>query len=260
MPQDISYQVCVKLGLKISGEEEKRLTKRYTDNPEAFQLYLQGKYHQDKYTEEGILTAKKFFQRALDKDPNFAPAYVGLGDCCILLGALYEGPLKTYEDARKHYQRAELLDKAAPGLPTWRAPIYMFLDWDWQGAEKVFETEHLDLDPFHAFYLASQGKADAALKVMQEYGDMDALAPAQRNELAMAYNWGGTTIRLSTAPKKRLNSTRIFHLLTRNSASPMSKRSSLTKPLSPCSRHPSAHGRIPASKAFWDTHTPGQGT
>jgi tetratricopeptide (TPR) repeat protein len=152
-----------------------------------------------------IKTGIKYFESALDKDRDYAPALVGLGDSYILLGALYLGPKKTFEKARDYYLKAENIDPAAPRLPTWRAPIYMFHDYDWRRAEKVFETEHLDLDPFHAFYLASQGKADAALKVMQEYGDIGPLPPAQRYELAAAYNWAGQHDTAIECAKKALD-------------------------------------------------------
>src|SRR5262249_11110308 len=188
----IARDVAARLRLQLTGEEDQRLTKRWTKNSEAYLLYLEGRHHEGKFTEEEISTAKTYFQRALEKDINYAPAHVGLGDCCLLLGALHLGPKVTFQEARQHYLRAEGIDKAAPGLAQWRAVIYMLHDWDWRGAENVFETEPIDfLDPFHAFYLASQGKADEALKVMKEYGNLGALPPAQRNELAMAYNWAG---------------------------------------------------------------------
>jgi serine/threonine-protein kinase len=188
---EIARNVVAELRLQLTGEEEQRLTKRYTKNQEAYHLYLEGKYHHGKFTEEDILTGMKYFHRALDKDKNYAVAYVGLGDCCVTLGALYRGPKETYEKARQYYLDAEKIDSSAPGLAGWPAIIYMFRDWNWPAAEQEFHTYHLDLDPFPAFYQASQGRADEALKVMKEYGDIGALPPAQRNELAMAYNWAG---------------------------------------------------------------------
>src|SRR5439155_11307022 len=74
----ISQKVADALALRLSGEEKQRLTRRYTDNVEAYQLYLTGSYHLDKLIPPEIRTAIGFFQQAIGKDPNYALAYFGL--------------------------------------------------------------------------------------------------------------------------------------------------------------------------------------
>jgi serine/threonine protein kinase len=93
MPEEISHQVCVKLGLQLSGEEQKRVSKRYTDNPEAFQLYVQGRRFLDKRTEQGIKRAIACFEEAIKKDQAYALAYSGLADSYLLL-VIYSSALQ----------------------------------------------------------------------------------------------------------------------------------------------------------------------
>jgi serine/threonine protein kinase/TolB-like protein len=75
MQRDIAGQIANNLRLKISGEEHNRMMKHYTENPEAYQLYLKGKFYWNKRTEESLKEAAEFYQQALEKDPNYALAY-----------------------------------------------------------------------------------------------------------------------------------------------------------------------------------------
>src|SRR5262249_26455632 len=77
---EIVKQICAKLGVRLSGEEAKRRDKRYTENAEAFNLYLKGRYFQSSRTEEGLNKSIESFEQAIAKDPKFALAYAGLAD------------------------------------------------------------------------------------------------------------------------------------------------------------------------------------
>ncbi len=78
----ISQKVADALALRLSGEEEERLTKRYTENVEAYQLYLTGRYHLNKLTPPDITKSIGFFKQAIELDPSYALAYVGLAEAC----------------------------------------------------------------------------------------------------------------------------------------------------------------------------------
>src|SRR5262249_28670998 len=84
--EEISRAITEKLRLRLSGEEKQRLTRHHTENPEAFQAYLVGRYHWNKRTDEELKTAIGHFEEALKKDPGYAPAYAGLADCYAVLG------------------------------------------------------------------------------------------------------------------------------------------------------------------------------
>ncbi|MDQ2920851.1 MAG: serine/threonine-protein kinase, partial [Acidobacteriota bacterium] len=81
---EISREISEKLRLRLTGEEQKRLTKGYTENAEAYQLYLKGRYYWNKRTEDGYKKGIEQFLRAIEKDPTYALAYTGLADCYIL--------------------------------------------------------------------------------------------------------------------------------------------------------------------------------
>src|SRR5881227_320291 len=83
--QALVREVTEKLRLKLTGEQQQRLTQRDTTNPEAYQFYLRGRYYWNKRTAENLKKAIEQFQQAADKDPNYALAYVGLADCYLLL-------------------------------------------------------------------------------------------------------------------------------------------------------------------------------
>ena len=83
---EISNEISGKLRLQLSRAQKKRLTRRHTEDPEAYRVYLKGRHHWNRWTEEGFYKAIEYFQQAIDKDPAYALAYAGLADCYVLLG------------------------------------------------------------------------------------------------------------------------------------------------------------------------------
>ena len=78
---DIAKEMTTALRMRLTGEDEKRMAKSYTANPEAYQDYLKGRFWWNKRTEEGLNKGIEYFQQAIEKDPNYALAYSGLADC-----------------------------------------------------------------------------------------------------------------------------------------------------------------------------------
>ena len=83
---EISNEISGKLRLKLSRAERKRLTRHHTQNAEAYGLYLMGRHHWNRWSEEGFYKAIEYFQQAVEKDPSYALAYTGLADSYVLLG------------------------------------------------------------------------------------------------------------------------------------------------------------------------------
>jgi TolB-like protein len=83
--QDISREITDKLRLRLTGDEQKQITRRDTTNAEAYQSYLRGRYHWNKRRGDELKKAIEEFQQAIDRDPNYALAYAGLADCYMLL-------------------------------------------------------------------------------------------------------------------------------------------------------------------------------
>jgi serine/threonine protein kinase/Tfp pilus assembly protein PilF len=195
LQDQIARDVAAKLRLQLTGEEEQRLAKRYTEDPEAYIFYCEGKYHWNKFTEEGLKTGIEYFERAVKKDPNYALGYVGLAHCYILSGSLYRGPRETFPEARKNLTNALAIDDTLSDAHTVLGLIYMFHDWDWPAAERELK-QAVAPDPSSAtalsrygFYLAAMGRPSEALVYPQRNIDLDPQAARTRNELAMCLNW-----------------------------------------------------------------------
>jgi TolB-like protein/Flp pilus assembly protein TadD len=170
--EDIAREVTDKLRLRLRSEEEKRLTGHFTENPEAYQLYLKGRYYWNKRTPDGIQKAIEYFQAAIVKDPRYALAYAGLADCYHVPA----NPLPPREKmplAKVATMKALQLDDSLVEAHTSMARVLYVYDWDWPAAEKEFKRA-IELNPRYAQahqwyggYLSATGRfreADAEKK------------------------------------------------------------------------------------------------
>ncbi len=136
----IAKEITEKLELKLSGDQKKRLTKRYTDNTEAYQLYLQGRYFWNQRTSEGIKKGIHYLQQAIDIDPNYALAFAGLADCYIMAGFYdYLPPADAFPQAKTAALKALEIDDALAEAHISLAAIRTFYEWDWLDAERDFK-------------------------------------------------------------------------------------------------------------------------
>ena len=147
--EEISTVISQRLQLQLSGEQKQRLARRYTQNVEAYQLYLKGRYYWNKKTPDGFNKGIEYFQKAIELDPNFAPAYAGLATCYTNLGnynfALV-APREVWAKAKAAAAKAiEIDDTLAAGHAALAIVSYQW-EWDWPNAEKEFQRA-LALDP-----------------------------------------------------------------------------------------------------------------
>jgi TolB-like protein/DNA-binding winged helix-turn-helix (wHTH) protein/Tfp pilus assembly protein PilF len=146
--EDIAREVTDRLRLRLAGDEEKRLTAHVTQNAEAYEFYLKGRYHWNKRTPDGIQKAIESFQQAIEKDPNYALAYAGLADCYHVPA----NPLPPREKmplARAAATKALQLDDTLVEAHTTLARVFFAYDWDWPAAEKEFKRA-IELNPRYA--------------------------------------------------------------------------------------------------------------
>jgi DNA-binding winged helix-turn-helix (wHTH) protein/tetratricopeptide (TPR) repeat protein len=171
----ISAKVAQALALKVSGEEQKRLTKRHTNNAEAYQLYLKGRYFWNKRTEEGFNQGITQFQLAVAKDSTYALAYAGLADSYIGLTFYNFGaPHETMPKAKEAAMNALSIDSALAEAHTSLAHVLMNYDWNWPEAEKEFKLS-IQLNPDYAtahqwyaiHYLTATDQMESALEEMK---------------------------------------------------------------------------------------------
>ncbi len=188
----ISEQVTRVLKLKLSGEEKKQLTKRYTESVKAYQAYLRGRYFWDKRTEEGMVKSISYFEEAIETDPAYAQAYSGLADAHLLLGAYRaRPPRETFPKAKAAAVTALEIDDQLAEAHSSLAYVKACYDWDWSGAEEEFRRA-LELNPNYAIahiwysdYLSAVGRFDEALAEVERALELDSLSLISNLNLAL---------------------------------------------------------------------------
>jgi TolB-like protein/Flp pilus assembly protein TadD len=191
--QALVREVTEKLRLKLTGEQQQRLTQRDTTNPEAYQFYLRGRYYWNKRTAENLKKAIEQFQQAADKDPNYALAYVGLADCSLLLEDYAGTPAsETFPKAKAFAQRALQLDSSLAEAHTSLAYVYTNL-WQWEQAEEEFKRS-IKLNPnystahhWYSIYLLDLGRNDEAMAEIKRAHELDPLSLIIGTTLTYAY-------------------------------------------------------------------------
>ena len=180
---EISKEISSNLRLTLTGKQQEQLNKIYTKNMEAYQLYLKGRYYLNMRTQDGFNKAIENFQKAIQKDPEFALAYSGLSDAYALLSNW--GFLPSTEG----YPKAKAADLKALELDDSLAEAYNSLgsiqssyDWNWQEAEKSFRRA-ISINPnladahhWYSFYLSTTGRHEEAILEMQEALQLDPLS------------------------------------------------------------------------------------
>ncbi len=146
------------------------LVKRYTQDPDAYNLYLEGRFNWNKRTESGLKRAIELYEAAIARDPNFALAYAGIADAYSLLGCLsFAPPHEVYPKAKEAAQKAlELDDALAKGYVALAFIKYNY-DWDWMGAEIDFNWA-IRLNPNYATAYQYYGSLLMSLARFEEAG------------------------------------------------------------------------------------------
>ncbi|HKG47377.1 MAG TPA: protein kinase [Pyrinomonadaceae bacterium] len=181
---EVSRKISQSLCLRLSGEDEEKLAKRYTNDAEAYQLYLKGRYFWDKRNEEGFRNGIDYFRRAEEKDPTFALAFSGLADSYALLCDIgVVRPVDEMPKAKAAAQKAVDADPTLAEAYTSRAFVRLAYDWDWLGAQSDFQ-QALKLNPkyptahqWYASYLMQMGKFSLAKAEIEEAHKLDPLSP-----------------------------------------------------------------------------------
>jgi len=177
---EISLAIVDKLKLKLLKEEKANLLKRYTDNLEAYQLYLKGRYFWNKRFEIGLKKGLEYFQQAIERDPGYTLAFSGLTDCYNLLSWYGNFPQKeSYQKAKEAALKALEIDDMLSEAHTSMAFSKMLSDWDWASAEKEFKRA-IELNPkystahhWYAFYLFFRARFDEAIAEMEKALELD---------------------------------------------------------------------------------------
>ena len=188
---EISLAIVDKLKVRLLGEDQARLAKRYTDNFEVYDLYLKGRYYLNKLTEEGIKKSLDCFQQAIQKDPRYALAYGGVAGVYFVLAVVEQLPSsETMPRAKSELLKALELDDSLAEVHAWLGELYLQHEWDWTSAERELKRA-IELKPnspeghqFYADYLISTGSMEEALAEVERARVLDPLSTIPNTMLA----------------------------------------------------------------------------
>ncbi|MEO5858279.1 MAG: hypothetical protein ABIR33_04945 [Pyrinomonadaceae bacterium] len=172
--REIAAAITQKLQLKLSGNE-KAIAKKYTNNNEAYQLWMKGRFHFAKRTKADLFKSIEIFEQAVKLDPGFALAYVGIAESYTVIPSFpYDSPANCIQKAKAAAAKALELDPELAEAHTVSAMIAATYDWDWARAEAGFKRA-LELDPnvsithyrYAWTYLSPMGRHDEAIAEMK---------------------------------------------------------------------------------------------
>ncbi len=180
---EISSEISGKLRLQLTRAEKKRLTRHDTENAEAYRLYLKGRHHWNRWTEEGFNKAIEYFQQAVEKDPSYALAYTGLADSYVLLGwNSYLPPKEVFPKGKVAALTALQLNPDLAEPHTSLAALLWLYDWRWEEAGREFKRS-LELGPtyptanhWYAEFVMTMGRHGEGLDRMKNGQDLDPLS------------------------------------------------------------------------------------
>jgi len=181
----VASEIAQALQIRLSPAEKQNLKKRFTENTGAYQLYLQGRFFWNRRSEEGLKTAIRYFEQAIEKDPNYALAWAGIADSYSLLGEYGNIPRKElYPKAEAAVNKALEIDNRLAEVHTSLASILMFRKWDWANSEKEFKLA-LELNPNYATahhwysqWFLNMGRLEESLRMISRAAELDPISQA----------------------------------------------------------------------------------
>jgi TolB-like protein/DNA-binding winged helix-turn-helix (wHTH) protein/Tfp pilus assembly protein PilF len=200
MQSDVASAIAREIKLKLTSEESARLASTPVLNPEAYELYLKGRYFWNKRTEDGFVKAIRFFEQATTLDPQYAQPYAGLADAYALLGSIPNDQVSrggAMPKAKAAALKALQLNNSLADAHASLAFVEMQYEWDWPGSEKEFKRA-LELNPnyatahqWYAMWLISQRKQDAALEEERRAQEADPLSTIIKTDTAQLLVYAG---------------------------------------------------------------------
>jgi len=190
----ISNRVAEVLITTLSGEEKEALYRRDTENVEAYHLYLKGRYFWSKFTEEGLQKSIDYYNQALEKDPNYAMAYIGLASSYIVLGVNYRSPKEMMPKAKAYVSKGLERDATLAEAHVAQGAIKFFFDWDWSGAGRelrqamdIGANDAANAHDLYAYCLWANGQFTEGIAELKRAQELDPLSLVISEDLGVAY-------------------------------------------------------------------------
>ena len=194
---EIARDVSSRLKSKLSGEDEAKITKTYTTNPEAYQLYLKGNYYRTKFTEEGYTKALEYYRQAIEIDPNYALAFTGIAYAYNTASDWYLPPNEVMPKVKAAALKALERDNTLAEAHILLGVTAFWYEWDWAACERELKRA-IELEPNNAeahhqygFYLAAMGRIDQAIPEMELARGLAPLDLQLNSDVAEVYNFAG---------------------------------------------------------------------
>ena len=181
--KEIAREVSQHLRAQLSGEDQQKLARGSTDNPEAYQLYLKGKYYTNQFTKDGFAKGLEYFNQAIGIDPNYGLAYNGLAYNYINQQDWYIRPAEAGPKAKEAAARALAIDPSDSDAHKSLAIESQWYEWNWTASEKEFKRA-IELNPnnseahaYYSWFLAPMGRKDEALAEAKRAVAADPFSP-----------------------------------------------------------------------------------
>lgn len=196
LQDELAWEISEKLRLRLSGEQKERLTKRFTENREAYEFYLKGRYAWARRAIEDLKKGVEYFRQAIAEDPNYSLAHAGIADCLVLMGLFgAEDPREIMPQAKAAAMKAINLDASLGEAYASLGQIKLIYDWDWKAAQADFQ-QAVRLNPsyptahqWNGEYLTSMGLFDQGLPELKKARDLDPLSLIINTNLGLNYYW-----------------------------------------------------------------------
>lgn len=179
---DIAREVSQRLRTELSPADQQQMAKGSTNDPEAYQLYLKGKYHTSKFTKDEFQKGIEFFNQAIKKDPNYSLAYGGLAYYYILQDDWYLAPKESALRAKAAAQAALAIDESNAEAHLALAMEMHWYEWDWAAAEREFKRaialspKYADAYCLYSWFLADMGRKGEAVTTAGQAQQADPLS------------------------------------------------------------------------------------
>lgn len=180
---DIAREVSQRLRWQLSGEEQQKLKRGSTENPEAYQLYLKGNYYTSKFTKDGFRKGVDYFNQAIAADPNYGLAYAGLAFNYFNSEDWFIPPREAGPKAKDAARKALAIDPTLSDAHLALAVIAQWYEYDWVTAEREFKRA-IELSPsdprphdFYSWFLAPMGRHEEALAEAKRGQQLDPVSP-----------------------------------------------------------------------------------
>jgi len=191
---ELARTIAEEIRIELTPQQQARLARPPTVNPDAYDAFVQGRYHWNERTVKEITQAIGFFQDAIAQDPDFAPAYASLADSYSMLATMKGGPpAELMPKAKDALLKALAIDDSLAEAHTSLAWVMEVFDWDWAGSEREFQKA-IQLDPNnatahhrYAIHLTAMGRLPIAVKEMKEAQRLDPLSPVMMTSTGWVY-------------------------------------------------------------------------